>query len=158
MTPREQEIRARHESDTALDVQRYLVPRSSAHSALADRAELLSLLDTLRGELERAKAEGAWMLGLVLKAYNDGDADDCVVACSDIDDYHKVCAPLAQSLLDELERKTKALEFYAAEGMWVEDIAPDPGASPIPFTAPVWCDLGDKARAALTQGGEGTNV
>jgi hypothetical protein len=45
----------------------------------------------------------------------------------------------------------KALEFYAAGGMWQWDIAPDPAGTPIPNSSPVECDRGQIARAALAK-------
>jgi len=49
---------------------------------------------------------------------------------------------------DEL---VEALKFYAAEGSWQYDTAPDPGFSAIPGSAPADCDHGETARAALAK-------
>lgn len=51
----------------------------------------------------------------------------------------------------ENARLREALKFYASEGMWLDDIAPDPAGTPVPYSAPMWSDLGEKARAALAE-------
>lgn len=45
----------------------------------------------------------------------------------------------------------EALRFYAAEGNWEWDRAPDPAGTPIPGTAPTDIDHGAKAIAAIAR-------
>lgn len=58
------------------------------------------------------------------------------------------CGATRNHLFNEL---VKALKFYASEGTWECDTAPDPGFSSIPGSALSDFDHGDKARAVLAK-------
>lgn len=66
----------------------------------------------------------------------------------------RACPTAAHSvdqLADAYERLHAALEFYAAEGSWENDRA-DYGSTTVsvPYTAPIFVDMGARAREALT--------
>ena len=74
----------------------------------------------------------------------------------DLDMAEMARAAIAECEKDRAELEAQfaamraALEFYAAKGTYQWDLAPDPASTPIPGTAPIDCDQGDQAVAALS--------
>ena len=84
-----------------------------------------------------------------IKARCEGCRTNSKYGAAATEDIHIIIAYDLPACVAEIEKLRKALEFYAAEGAYRDDASPSPAMDLVPWSAPIWSDIGRIARAAL---------